>query len=79
MIQPVEVNLTVMLPLLEAACNEGRTESRELWARLLTAAMDPTRRKWVRRGFTPARRSSERATAPPPLTISELTWQQLTL
>jgi hypothetical protein len=46
-----EANLTVLLPIFEAASSEGRTELQEIWARLLAAAMDPSRRSLVRRDF----------------------------
>ena len=46
-----EAELTLALPLYEAACNEGRDELQDLWARLLAAAMDPARSHQVRREF----------------------------
>jgi hypothetical protein len=43
--------LSVSLPLLEAARDENREELLELWASLLAAACDPTKRKFYRREF----------------------------
>lgn len=41
-------NLTLALPLFEAASNEGREELQDLWACLLAAAVDPKRANDVR-------------------------------
>jgi len=41
--------LTLALPLMQAAADESREEIRDLWARLLAAAMDPGRSQKVRR------------------------------
>jgi hypothetical protein len=47
--QPISPALA--LPLFAAARDETREELQELWARLLAAAMDPSRRSLVRREF----------------------------
>jgi hypothetical protein len=41
-------SLTLALPILRGAADESREELRDLWARLLAAAMDPSREKDVR-------------------------------
>jgi hypothetical protein len=43
--------LTIMIPLLEAAQDEGRAELRDIWASLLAAAADPARLGIFRRDF----------------------------
>ncbi len=48
---PISVSPSVAIPLLEAAKNESREELQELWARLLAAAMDPSRNDRVRQSF----------------------------
>lgn len=45
-------SLSVALPILRFAADESREEIQELWARLLAAAMDPTRAGSVRQSFT---------------------------
>jgi hypothetical protein len=47
-------SLTLALPILRGAADESREELRDLWARLLAAAMDPSREKDVRQGFAEA-------------------------
>jgi hypothetical protein len=42
------VSLSVALPLMRGAYDENREELRELWARLIAAAMDPSRADRVR-------------------------------
>jgi hypothetical protein len=44
----VDVSPSVLLPLLGAAMDEDRAGLKELWARLLAAAMDPKRAEFVR-------------------------------
>ncbi|MGA2226256.1 MAG: Abi-alpha family protein [Syntrophobacteraceae bacterium] len=47
-------SLTLALPILRGAADESREELRDLWARLLAAAMDPYREKDIRLGFAEA-------------------------
>jgi len=49
--EPKHAALSIGLPLLEAAANENRDELVELWARLLAAAMDPSRAGSMRAAF----------------------------
>lgn len=49
--QTEEVSLSIGLPLMHAAAEEGREELQALWARLLAAAMDPSRKNLVRKTF----------------------------
>lgn len=46
-----DVPLSLGLPLLTAAAEENREELVDLWARLLAAAMDPSRSNRVRQNF----------------------------
>jgi hypothetical protein len=46
-----EVSPSIADPLIEAAPDEEREELKELWAKLLAAAMDPVRQKRVRLSF----------------------------
>lgn len=48
------VSLTLALPILRGAADESREELRDLWARLLAAALDPARTGSVRQGFAEA-------------------------
>jgi Abortive infection alpha len=48
---PQPANLTVALPILRGAADESREELRDLWARLLANAMDPSRANRVRAAF----------------------------
>ena len=45
------ISPALALPLFAAARDETREELQELWARLLAAAMDPSRRSLARREF----------------------------
>ncbi|MGO9534085.1 MAG: Abi-alpha family protein [Syntrophobacteraceae bacterium] len=47
-------SLTLALPILRGAADESREELRDLWARLLASAMDPSREKDIRQGFAEA-------------------------
>jgi hypothetical protein len=49
--KPIEPAPKLLLPILEAATEEGSPEVRDLWAKLLAAAMDPTRKNQVRYSF----------------------------
>jgi len=49
--QTVDVPPAVAIPLIEAASDESREELVDLWARLLAAAMDPSRANDVRGPF----------------------------
>jgi hypothetical protein len=40
-----------MLPILAAAADENREELQDLWERLLAAAMDPNRQRFVRQSL----------------------------
>jgi hypothetical protein len=52
---PAEGMSPVLLrPIMEAAADEGRPELRELWAKLMAAAMDPRRVSAVRQSFLDA-------------------------
>lgn len=51
-VDPATVSPSIALPLFEAAQDESRDELRELFARLLAAAMDPKRRDLARSSFT---------------------------
>ncbi|MGQ0741243.1 MAG: Abi-alpha family protein [Alphaproteobacteria bacterium] len=53
-IEPQSATLSQALPILRAAADESREEIRDLWARLLAAAMDPTRANQVRSRFIDA-------------------------
>ena len=46
-----EVSPSLIRPVAEAAAEESRPELQELWARLLAAAMAPSRSRAVRRSF----------------------------
>lgn len=48
---PQPVTPALAIPLLRAAYDEGRPELQDLWARLLAAAMDPSRDGNVRQSF----------------------------
>ena len=48
---PISPSLTVTLPLFRGAADESREELQEIWARLLAAAMDPSRADRVRLRF----------------------------
>jgi hypothetical protein len=45
------VSPSLAIPLMRAACDEGRPELQDLWARLIAAAMDPMRSGRVRQSF----------------------------
>jgi hypothetical protein len=49
-----DVSPSVAVPLIEAAVDETREGLKELWARLLAAAMDPARSQLVRQTFITA-------------------------
>jgi hypothetical protein len=44
-------SLTVAIPILQGAADESREEIQDLWARLLAAAMTPSRARYLRQGF----------------------------
>lgn len=46
-----DISPSVALPLIEAALDEDREGLKELWAKLLAAAMDPSRKNCVRLSF----------------------------
>jgi Abortive infection alpha len=46
-----DISPSIALPLIEAALDEDREGLKELWARLLAAAMDPSRKNRVRLSF----------------------------
>jgi hypothetical protein len=46
--KPADVSPSVAIPLIAAAINEDRAVLKELWAKLLAAAMDPNRTEYVR-------------------------------
>jgi len=46
-----EPSPSIILPLLSAAQDEGRSELLDLWAKLLAAAFDPSRQNRVRRAY----------------------------
>lgn len=62
------VTPAVAIPLLRAAYNESRTDLQDLWARLLAAAMDPSRAASVRQSFIAAIRRLD------PLDVRVLVW-----
>nr|WP_303657345.1 Abi-alpha family protein [Asticcacaulis aquaticus] len=68
--QTVPVSLSVALPLLEGAADEGRTELKDVWARLLAAARDPNRSAKVSRYFINAIKKLEPLDA---LVLSQMT------
>jgi hypothetical protein len=45
-------SLTVAIPILHGAADESRDEIQDLWARLLAAAMTPSRARYLRQSFT---------------------------
>lgn len=45
-------SLTVAIPILQSAADESREEIQDIWARLLAAAMTPSRSRYLRQGFT---------------------------
>jgi hypothetical protein len=49
--EPQTPSPKLALPILAAAANETSEDLQDLWARLLAAAMDPTRQARVRQGF----------------------------
>ncbi len=49
--EPQSVSPSLAIPLLQAAYDESRPELQDLWAKLIAAAMDPTRSNRVRRSF----------------------------
>jgi hypothetical protein len=49
-----DISPSIALPLIEAALDEDREGLKELWARLLAAAVDPTRKGRVRQSFIAA-------------------------
>jgi len=49
--EPQVASISIAAPIIEGASYESRAELRELWARLLEAAMDPARAGLVRRSF----------------------------
>jgi hypothetical protein len=51
---PISPSLSVTIPLLRDAADESREEIQELWARLLAAAMDPSKTNLVRQRFAQA-------------------------
>jgi hypothetical protein len=51
---PQPVSPALAIPLLRAAYDENRCELQDLWARLLAAAMDPSRAASVRQSFIAA-------------------------
>lgn len=53
-IEPVPVSLSLAIPFLRGAGDEDRIELVDLWARLLAAAMDPSRSHRMRRAFIDA-------------------------
>jgi len=52
--ETVALSPSLAVPLLQAAANDSQNELQELWARLLAAAMDPTRTNLVRQRFAEA-------------------------
>jgi hypothetical protein len=52
--EQAEVSLSVAIPLIQAAIDEDREGLRQIWARLLAAAMDPARTHLVRLAFIDA-------------------------
>jgi Abortive infection alpha len=48
---PEPASLTLALPILRGAADESRGELQELWARLMAAALDPSRSGRVRQEF----------------------------
>jgi Abortive infection alpha len=46
-----DVSPAIAVPLIEAAVNESREGVKQMWARLLAAAMDPERTQLVRQSF----------------------------
>lgn len=50
-VEPEPAPLALAIPLLEGAADENREELVDAWARLLAAAMDPSRAKRVRQAF----------------------------
>jgi hypothetical protein len=46
-----EISPSLAIPLIAAALNEDRDELKQLWAKLLAAAMDPQRAKSFRQAF----------------------------
>jgi Abortive infection alpha len=69
--EPISPNPKVTLPILNAAADENSEELQDLWARLLAAAMNPTRSKQVRIGFAEALRKLD------PLDALVLKWMSL--
>jgi hypothetical protein len=53
-VKPQDASPTILLPLLSSAQDETREELLELWARLLSAAVDPAKANLVRRSFIEA-------------------------
>ena len=53
-VSPQPVSPSLAIPLIRAAYDESRPELQELWAKLISAAMDPARSNRVRRSFIDA-------------------------
>ncbi len=62
-------SLTIALPVLRGAADESRPVIQDLWARLLAAAMDPSRENRVRQRFSEA---IERMDPPDALVLASL-------
>jgi hypothetical protein len=58
-VEPEPISEDLATPLLKAAREQSREELQELFARLLAAAMDPARRRQVRREFIETVRQME--------------------
>lgn len=50
--EPQQTSLSVVLPIIRSSADESRTETQELWARLLAAALDPAKSLHVRQVFS---------------------------
>ena len=68
--EPESPGLNLALPILVAAADENREELQDLWARLLTASMNPNRSKLVRLGFAGALQKLD------PLDARTLVWMR---
>ena len=53
-VDPEPPSLKYAIPILEAAADEENDELKDLWSRLLAAAMDPNRRDTMRQSFLTA-------------------------
>jgi hypothetical protein len=70
----IEPSPSIAIPLIEAAINEDREGLKEIWAKLLAAAMDPSRANRVRQAFISAAKAMEPLDATVLLALAAIGW-----